>query len=59
MIWWLLPLYVNCEILDIKKTIEQQKQSPGGVLYKRVLKNFEKIIGKPLRVSLFSGKVLG
>ena len=30
--WWLLPLFVNCEILNIEKTIEQEKQLPGGVL---------------------------
>ena len=30
--WWLLPLFVNCEILNVEKTIEQEKQLPGGVL---------------------------
>ena len=37
-IWWLLPLYVNCEILNVEKTIEQQKQLPGGVFLKVLLK---------------------
>ena len=37
MAWWLLPLFVNCEILNVDKTIEQQKQSSGGVLLKKVL----------------------
>ena len=37
MAWWLLPLFVNCEILNVDKTIEPQKQSSGGVLLKKVL----------------------
>ena len=36
MTWWLLPLFVNCQILNVEKTIEQQKQSPEGVFYKKV-----------------------
>ena len=32
IIWQLLPLYANCEILNVERNIEQQKQSPGGVL---------------------------
>ena len=33
IIWWLFPLYVNCEILNA----EEQKQSPWGLLSKKVL----------------------
>ena len=42
IIWRLLPLYVNCEILNVEKTIEEQKQSPGGVLSKKVLLKISK-----------------
>ena len=32
----------NCEILNVGKNIEQQKQSPGGVLYEKCSQKFRK-----------------
>ena len=39
--------------------IMAQKQSPGGVLLKNVLRNFVKLTGKHLSRSLFFNKVAG
>ena len=38
IIWWLFPLYVNCEIINV----EEQKQSPGDLLSKKVLLKISK-----------------
>ena len=43
----------------VTKRSQLQKQWPGGVLLKVVLKNFAKFIGKHLCHSLFFNKVAG
>ena len=45
MTWWLLPLFVNSEILNVEKT---RSGRPKVFCKKSALKNFEKITGKHL-----------